>query len=360
MKLEADIGRTVSTEGPAVRRAQEARKARGHAGTRVALLPIAAFLLSLPLGRYPISIPELIEALLVRLGLMHGTVPDTINTVVFGVRLPRLLTAMLVGGALSLSGAAYQGMFRNPLVSPDILGAAAGAGFGAVLGIMLSKTVVVTQLLAFAFGLGAVLVTYLVAQRLQRGDPTLILVLTGILVGTIFTSLISIMKFLADPYDKLPAITYWLMGSLAAVNRQDLLLLLGPVAVGATVLYLLRWQLTTLSFGEEEARTLGVETGRLRAIVIVAATMMTAAAVATCGMVGWVGLVIPHLARSLVGPDYKVLIPVSLFLGSTFLLLVDDLARVAGTLELPLGVLTALVGAPFFLFLLARSRKGWT
>jgi len=338
------------------------RVARGS-GTRialVALLPVVAFLISLPLGRYPLSPADLAGALLSRLGVAGISLPDTVNTIVFGVRLPRILTAMLIGGALSLSGAAYQGMFRNPLVSPDILGAAAGAGFGAVLGIMLSKTVLVTQLLAFAFGLVAVLLTYLVAQRLQRGDPTLILVLTGILVGTIFSSLISIMKFLADPYDKLPAITYWLMGSLAAVNTQDLLLLLGPVLVGAVLLYLMRWQLNALSFGEEEARTLGVETGRVRTIVIVAATMMTAACVATCGMVGWVGLVIPHLARSLVGPDYKVLIPVSMLLGSTFLLLVDDLARVAGPLELPLGVLTALVGAPWFLFLLARTRKGWS
>lgn len=344
------------------REKKQAARAVRWSGVRVAmvaLLPVAAFLISLPLGRYPVSLTELAGAVLARLGLINSTVPDAVNTVLFGVRLPRLLTAMLVGAALSMSGAAYQGMFRNPLVSPDILGAAAGAGFGAVLGIMLAKSVIVTQLLAFGFGLAAVLVTFLVAQRLQRGDPTLVLVLTGILVGTIFTSLISIMKFLADPYDKLPAITYWLMGSLAAVTMQDLLLLLAPVALGGIVLYLMRWQLNTLSFGDEEARTLGVETGKVRTVIIVAATMMTAASVATCGMVGWVGLVIPHLARSLVGPDYKVLLPVSLFLGSTFLLLVDDLARVVGTLELPLGVVTALVGAPWFLFLLARTRKGW-
>lgn len=336
-----------------------ARRATGVRVALVAILPLAAFLLSLPLGRYPVALSDLAGAFLARLGISGAAVPDTINTVVFGVRLPRILTAMLVGGGLSLAGAAYQGMFRNPLVSPDILGASAGAGFGAVLGIMLSKTVVVTQLLAFGFGLGAVFVTYLIAQRLQRGDPALILVLTGILVGTIFTSLISILKFLADPYDKLPAITYWLMGSLAAVNNRDLLLLLGPLLIGAILLYLMRWQLNALSFGEEEARTLGVDTGLVRTVVIVASTMMTAAAVATCGMIGWVGLVIPHLARSFVGPDYKILIPVSLLLGSTFLVLVDDVARMAGTLELPLGILTALVGAPWFLFLLSRTRKGW-
>ena len=275
------------------------------------------------------------------------------------MRLPRILAALLIGAGLSLSGAAYQGMFRNPLVSPDILGASAGAGFGAALGIMLSKSVIITQFLALGFGLSAVVVTYMLAGRLRRGDPTLFLVLTGILVGTVFTSLISILKVLADPYDKLPAITFWLMGSLAAINTTDLLILLGPMVVGGAALLLVRWHLNPLSFGEEEARAMGAETGKLRVIIIGACTLLTASAVSVAGIVGWVGLIIPHLARGIVGPDYGKLLPVSAVLGGVYLLLVDDLARLAGPLEMPLGILTALIGAPFFILLMARTRRAW-
>jgi len=250
-------------------------------------------------------------------------------------------------------------MFRNPLVSPDILGASAGAGFGAALGIMLSKSVIVTQVLALAFGLAAVLVTYMLAGRLRRGDPTLFLVLTGILVGTVFTSLISVLKVLADPYDKLPAITFWLMGSLAAINRQDLIILAGPMVVGGTALLLVRWHRNPLSFGDEEAQAMGAETGKMRIIVIGGCTLMTAAAVSVAGIIGWVGLIMPHRARGRVGPDYGRLLPVSAVLGGVYLVLVDDLARMAGPLEMPLGILTALIGAPFFIFLLARTRRAW-
>ena len=324
------------------------------------ILPIVAFLLSLTLGRYHVSLAELFTLFGGKLGLTHATVSEQVHTVILGVRLPRIFVALLIGAGLSLSGAAYQGMFRNPLVSPDILGASAGAGFGAALGIMLSKSVIVTQVLALGFGLGAVVVTYLLAGRLRRGDPTLFLVLTGILVGTVFTSMISILKVLADPYDKLPAITFWLMGSLAAINTKDVLILIGPMVVGGTALLVIRWHLNPLSFGEEEARAMGSETGKLRAIVIVACTLLTASAVAVAGIVGWVGLIIPHLARGIVGPDYGKLLPVSAVIGGVYLLLVDDLARLAGPLEMPLGILTALIGAPFFIFLMARTRRAWT
>lgn len=251
-------------------------------------------------------------------------------------------------------------MFRNPLVSSDILGASAGAGFGAALGIMLSKSVIVTQVLALGFGLAAVLVTYTLAGRLRRGDPTLFLVLTGILVGTVFTSLISILKVLADPSDKLPAITFWLMGSLAAVNRQDILILVVPMLLGGIALLVVRWHLNPLSFGEEEAQAMGSETTKMRIIVIGACTLMTASAVSVGGIIGWVGLIIPHVARGLVGPDYGRLLPVSAVIGGVYLLLIDDIARLAGPLEMPLGILTALIGAPFFIFLLARTRRAWT
>jgi iron complex transport system permease protein len=179
-------------------------------------------------------------------------------------------------------------------------------------------------------------------------------------VGTVFTSLISVLKVLADPYDKLPAITFWLMGSLAAINTNDVLILLGPMVVGAGALLAVRWHLNPLSFGEEEARAMGSETGKLRAIIIAACTLLTASAVCVAGIIGWVGLIIPHLARGLVGPDYSKLMPVSAVMGGVYLLLVDDLARLAGPLEMPLGILTALIGAPFFIFLMARTRKAWT
>lgn len=324
------------------------------------LLPIIAFLLSLSLGRYHVSIPDIITLFAVKLGLSDATLPEQVSTVILNVRLPRIIVALLIGAGLSMSGAAYQGMFRNPLVSPDILGASAGAGFGAALGIMLSKSVIVTQLLALGFGLGAVLVTYTLAGRLRRGDPTLFLVLTGILIGTVFTSLISILKVLADPFDKLPAITFWLMGSLAAINTEDVFVLLGPMVVGGAALIAVRWHLNPLSFGEEEARAMGSETGKLRFIIIGACTLLTASAVAVAGIIGWVGLIIPHLARGLVGPDYGKLLPVSAVIGGVYLLLVDDLARMAGPLEMPIGILTALIGAPFFIFLMARMRKAWT
>ena len=324
------------------------------------VLPIAVVLLSLTLGRYHVSVGEILTLFGAKLGLTDATVSENVGTVILQVRLPRIIVALMIGAGLSLAGAAYQGMFRNPLVSPDILGASAGAGFGAALGIMLSKSVVVTQLFAVSFGLAAVLATYTLAGRLRRGDPTLFLVLTGILVGTVFNSLISVLKVLADPYDKLPTITFWLMGSLAAVNTQDVLILLGPMVVGGAALLLVRWHLNPLSFGEEEARAMGVETGKLRAIIIGACTLLTASAVAVGGIIGWVGLIIPHLARGLVGPDYGKLLPVSAVIGGVYLLVIDDIARLAGPLELPIGILTALIGAPFFIMLMARTRRAWT
>jgi len=324
------------------------------------LVPIIVFLLSLTMGRFDVSLGELFTLFGSKLGLMDATVSDEVSTVILNVRLPRIFAALLIGAGLALSGAAYQGMFRNPLVSSDILGASAGAGFGAALGIMLSKSVIVTQVLALGFGLAAVLVTYTLAGRLRRGDPTLFLVLTGILVGTVFTSLISILKVLADPSDKLPAITFWLMGSLAAVNRQDILILVVPMLLGGIALLVVRWHLNPLSFGEEEAQAMGSETTKMRIIVIGACTLMTASAVSVGGIIGWVGLIIPHVARGLVGPDYGRLLPVSAVIGGVYLLLIDDIARLAGPLEMPLGILTALIGAPFFIFLLARTRRAWT
>ncbi|NLK52563.1 MAG: iron ABC transporter permease [Syntrophomonadaceae bacterium] len=320
------------------------------------ILPIAAFLFSFAIGRYPISIPQLFSTLY---GHYFGSVMETnLETVIFNIRLPRIFAGMLVGAALSTAGAAYQGMFKNPLVSPDILGASAGAGFGACLAIYLSQSGFVIQVSAFLFGLVAVLLAYLINVKLDY-DPTLGLVLGGILITSLFSSGTGVLKYFADANDKLPAITFWLMGSLSSVDKRDLSMILIPMLIGFISLFLVRWRLNVLAFGEEEARTLGVNTKRLRLIVIIGSTLITAASVSICGMVGWVGLVIPHLGRAIAGPNYRILLPVTFMLGATYLLLVDDLVRCVGSVEAPLGILTSLIGVPFFILIFKKNVRGW-
>ncbi|MGI6119446.1 MAG: FecCD family ABC transporter permease [Desulfosporosinus sp.] len=320
------------------------------------LLPIAAFLFSFAIGRYAISIPQLLSTLY---GHYFGSVAEAnLETVVFNIRLPRIFAAMLVGAALSTAGAAYQGMFKNPLVSPDILGASAGAAFGACLALYLSQAGFIVQISAFLFGLLAVLFAYLINLKLDY-DPTIGLVLGGILISTLFSSGTGVLKYYADANDKLPLITFWLMGSLSSVDKRDLFSALIPMIMGFIPLFLVRWKLNVLAFGEEEARTLGINTKQLRLIVIVSSTLITAASVSISGMVGWIGLVIPHLARAIVGPNYRTLLPVTFVLGATYLLLVDDLARCLGSVEVPLGILTSLIGVPFFILIFKNNVRGW-
>nr|WP_234455345.1 iron ABC transporter permease [Thermohalobaculum xanthum] len=308
---------------------------------------------ALLIGPYPVSPAQAI-------GALAGAETGQAATVVLSIRLPRVAAALLVGGALAAAGASYQTLFRNPLVSPDILGVSAGAGLGAVLGIFLSLPVAAIQGMAFLGGLGAVALVALVAAAVRNADQTLVLVLTGVVVGALAGAATSLLKVLADPYDQLPAITFWLLGSLAAVTAEDMLPALPVVLVGLVPLVALRWRINVLSLGDEEARALGVEAGRLRLLVIAAATLVTASVVSLAGVVGWVGLVIPHLARMLVGPGFGLLLPVSAAIGAGYLLVVDTLARSATSTEIPLGVLTAVIGAPFFIGLLARGRRGWT
>ena len=265
----------------------------------------------------------------------------------------------MVGAALAASGAAYQSLFRNPLVSPDILGVSAGAGLGAVLGIFLSLPVAGIQLLAFGGGITTVTLVWLVAAAVRGRDAVLVLVLAGIVVGALAGAMISLLKVLADPYDQLPAITFWLLGSLAGTTGADVLGAIPTVLSGLLPLALLRWRIDILAMGDEEARALGVEAGRLRRLVIAAATLATAAVVAISGQVGWIGLIVPHAARMLVGPGFARLPPAAMLLGAGYLLLVDTLARSLAAVETPLGILTALIGAPLFLWLLARGRTGW-
>lgn len=326
----------------------------------LAIMPVVAFIISFTVGRYGISITEILNIFLSKILGVEASWSGAVETVIFKVRIPRILAAMFVGAALSISGASYQGLFKNPMVSPDILGASAGAGFGAAVGILLNFGFVGIQISSFMFGLGAVALTYLVSTIIGRGDNAiLVLVLTGMVVSTLFSSFISMTKYLADPYSKLPAITFWLMGGLSSVSINDVRIIFIPILLGTVPLVLLRWKLNVLSFGEEEAKALGVDTSRIRLIIIICSTLLTAASVSICGMIGWIGLIIPHLARMLVGPNYKVLLPASILIGSTFLLLVDDVARSAFPLEIPLGILTSIIGAPFFIYLLLKGKRGW-
>ena len=315
---------------------------------------VAVFFLSLAAGRYPICPDEVAAILMNALG--GAPADDMASTVVLELRLPRTLLAMLVGAGLSLSGAVYQGIFRNPLVSPDVLGVSSGAGFGAVLGILLWGTGGGTSLLAFLCGAASVWLAYYFSK--SRGSVSMMsLVLSGIIISSIFSALISLVKYSADPYDKLPAITYWLMGSFSKADFDKLEIIGLPMIAAGALLLAMRWRINILSLGEEEARSLGIDPARLRNIAIVAATVITALSVTSCGIVGWVGLVIPHMCRRMVGVDHQRLLPATCFVGAIFLALVDICARSLLAAELPIGILTALLGAPFFAFLLKRTRE---
>src|SRR5262245_29716353 len=310
------------------------------------------------IGAYPLSPGDIVQALARRLA--GAPSQGQIDTVLFEVRLPRVFAAVIVGAALAAAGAAYQSLFRNPLVSPDILGVSTGAGLGAVIGIFLSLPVAGIQLVAFLMGLATVGLVYSIASVVHGREPLLVLVLAGVVVGALAGAAISLLKILADPYDQLPAIVFWLLGSLSAIRKGEVWSATPLVVAALVPLVLLRWRINVLSLGDEEAKALGVEAGRLRLLVVAAATLMTASVVAISGVIGWLGLVIPHVARMLVGPSFDRLLPTAMLLGGSYLLLVDTLARTMARIEVPIGILTAFIGAPFFLWLLARGRDGWS
>jgi iron complex transport system permease protein len=321
---------------------------------------IGALLLAFSLGRYPVGVGDLFEIISAKIVGHQSDVPAAAVNVIFQVRGPRVLTAVLVGAALAVAGTAFQGLFRNPLVSPDLLGASSGAALGAVLAIYLSLGVFAVQVLAFVGGLAAVVAVYLIGSTVRARDPILVLVLTGVVIGALLGAGVGLVKYIADPYNQLPAMTFWLLGSLAAANAADLIPLFGPVALGILILLALRWRMNVLSLPDDEARALGLPTGPMRIAVIAAATLVTSASVATAGIVGWVGLVVPHIARTLVGPDFGRLIPTAALLGGGFLLVIDTVARTAAPIEIPLGILTAIVGTPFFVWLLTGVSKTWS
>lgn len=317
-------------------------------------------LVALRTGRYSLGMHDLLAVFRDTLSGTGDPLLSVPRLVVFNVRLPRILAAVLVGAALSGAGACYQGLFRNPMVEPSLLGVTAGAAFGAAIGILMSLDIALVQLTAFLSGLCAMAATMILSAAVNRhGDRTFTLILCGIVTGTLFSAFLALAKYVADPYSKLPAITYWLMGSLATVTIHDVRFAAVSITIGLVPLVLLRWRINTMAFGDDEARTLGVNTDALRVIAIVCSTLMTAAAVSVSGMIGWVGLVIPHLARMLVGPSFAALLPAAILLGALFLLGVDTLARVVFPLEIPLGIMTAIMGAPVFVTLLARGKRGW-
>ncbi|WP_238986797.1 iron ABC transporter permease [Paracoccus sp. MKU1] len=281
-------------------------------------------------------------------------------TVLWNIRLPRVLAGAMVGAALAAAGAAYQTTFRNPLVSPDILGVSAGAGFGAVLGILIGLPIMAIQILGFAMGLATVGLVLGLTLALRGAGQVLVLVLCGIAIGALAGAGISLVKLLADPEQQLPAITFWLMGSLAGVKRPDLAAALPALLVGAAPLLALRWRIGMLAMGDDEARAMGIDATRLRLLVIVCATLMTAAAVALAGVIGWIGLMVPHMARLVTGPRFDRLLPAAILIGAGFMVLVDTAARSIATLEVPLGILTAVLGAPVFVWLLARGARPWS
>lgn len=322
------------------------------------LMPLAMLYLSLLVGRFSVSPGEVAHILWGQFSAIGHDSPKAAESIILQIRLPRAILAMFVGAGLAVSGAAYQGMFRNPLVSTDILGVTAASGFGAALALLLSRNAVELQMFAFAFGLLGVALAYLLA-RVYRSTPVLMLVLSGVVVAAFFSALLSGAKYVADPESKLPAITYWLLGSLNGASLAGLKMALPPIIVGSAGLMCMRWGINVLAMGDEEARSLGVRTEWLKGGIIVCTTLITAAAVSVCGIVGWVGLVIPHVGRMLVGPDHRALLPVTMSIGATYLLGIDDIARSASAGEIPLGILTALVGAPFFAFLLRRTRGSW-
>lgn len=325
----------------------------------ILLLPVALAIVSLAMGRYRIGTLDVVKTLLSPIfpTLAEG-MPEIAQRLVLQIRVPRTLAAILIGASFGATGTALQAVFKNPLVDSNILGVTSGAGFGAATAILLRGSSWQVQLSAFLFGLVAVSLAFF-GSRLYKATPLLVLTLMGILVGSLFNSLTSLLKYAADPLDTLPAITFWLLGSLTSITWRNIPALAIITLTGLVFFWLVRWRLNIISLGDDEAKSLGVNPVHMKMMVILAATLMTAAAVAVSGVIGWVGLVIPHAGRMLVGPDHKRLIPASIGLGAAFLILIDNIARTLLPGEIPLGVLTGLVGVPLLIVLLRRGREGW-
>ncbi len=323
------------------------------------LLLALSVLLSLTWGRYGVSLGNVGGILASKLIPMEPYWAAIDQRVVELIRIPRALLAAISGAGLAVGGAALQGIFRNPLVGPQMIGVSSGAGFGGALAMLFFDSQIGTMGMAFAFGLGAMVLVYVMSRTGGR-SPILMLVLSGVIASAFFTALTSLIKYMADPYDKLPAIVVWLMGSFASATYQKVLLSAIPITLAASFLCAIRFRINIVSLGEEEAEAMGIHVDRIRWMTLVGVTVITSAVVSAAGIVGWVGLVIPHIARMLVGPDHRILLPASALIGAIYTLLIDNLARAATTAEIPLGIITAIIGAPVFGYLLKKTQaKGW-
>ena len=336
----------------------------GHLLKHLTLTVVALALLiviavgAMAVGRAMLSPSTVVDALW-QLVTGDGDTPLVARNIVLNVRLPRVVAAAMIGGALAISGTAYQGLFRNPMVSPDILGASTGASFGAALGLLLSLGNMPVRAAAFAGGLAAVFITYAAARYIGReSSQVLLLVLCGMIVSALFQAFVSAIKYTADPDSKLPEITYWLMGSIAKVTWSDLRVFAIPFVLGVVPLLALRWRFNILAFGDEEAESLGVNAAALRLVSIVCATLLTASCVAISGVIGWVGLIMPHVVRFIAGPDNRIVVPLSVILGGAFLIAVDTACRSLMPSEIPLGILTSIIGAPLFFLIILRTQQG--
>ena len=320
------------------------------------LCMLVCIVLAACVGKYPVSPEESLNIMLSALLRKTGNASEMTVNVVLGLRVPRILASVIVGGALSMSGAAYQGIFKNPLVSPDFLGVSSGACIGAAVAILLSLSATYISVLAFVFGIAAVLITVAI-PAIMRNRSNVMLVLSGIIVGTAMSSILGFIKYIADPNTQLASITYWTMGSFSYITLADLLAILPIIAIPAIILFLMSWWIDVLSMGEEEARTLGARVGLIRGITIICATLLTAASVCIAGTISWVGLIVPHFGRMTVGPSNRRLLPMCALLGGLFMLAVDTLTRTIGTTEMPVSILTGVLGAPIFCWLLFRQRR---
>lgn len=321
----------------------------------LALLVVVIAFASLALGRFPITPDQAVQMTLGQFIPIDQTWTDQQAALFFNVRLPRVLMALLVGCCLSVAGAAYQGTFQNPLVAPDILGASQGAAFGAAIAILMHFSDWGISINAFGWSLFTVFLVLIISTH-AKGNHMMVVVLAGVMVSSLFSAGVSYAKLIADPNNELAEITYWLMGSVTGATLPKIAHVFPIMLVGCIILFAVRWRINVLTMGDDEAATMGINARRIRLIIIIASTLITAASVCVTGMIGWIGLVIPHLCRMLVGADYRKLIPASMLMGAGFLLLVDDIARLATTQEIPIGILTAFVGAPFFLFLITRKK----
>lgn len=329
--------------------------AKWASGIVLLLLPLSAIIFTLFIGRYHIGFFDMLE-IIGDFGKNETSVPDQLWTVVYQLRLPRAIAGAMIGAALAVSGAAYQGVFRNPLVNSGILGVSSGASFGASLAIVVFGGGYAIYALSFIFGVTAVLLAYF-AGRIYGSTPTITLVLGGVVVSSFFGAFTSMFKYVADPYSELPALTFWTMGSLSSINYTHFVAFI-PIAVGIATIFLSRWQINVLSMGDKEAEGLGLHTGLYKILIIGGATLATSSAVCISGTIGWIGLIIPHIGRMIVGNDNRKLIPLSMSLGAAFLVLIDTASRSLSTSEIPIGILTAIVGTPFFVYLLKKTKGG--